>query len=336
VTLFVLFSGAPGSVFDLLAIQALFTLLRQLAFVFRLEASDRAGFWRAELASAAETIRYAGPVTLAEGSIIAIRNAPVMLASRFLGAAEAGYVAVVANTLQGYFNQIFYSVVQPIALPIASRFTLSDAHSPRRRGFMDLESIYALGVAIVFGQLIYWTPAVIPLWLGESFEAIVLATQIMLAGSGMQTIAILRRSVLIGQGVLTEAVPAIVASALASILLMALGVVFFQSWLAAVLFSAVYLFAASGFGVDRIFVRAFGRADTAGPLARFLSVCSIFVAAGAIAELPSSDSPFESIAWAVVALGVTLGLAFATIISPVRSLRLVQKLYRSRGVDLFE
>lgn len=336
VTLFALFSRSRGSVVALLGIQAFFTISRQIAYAFRLEPADLSGFWRAPIASAAATIRYAGPVTLAEGSIIAVRNVPVMVASRFLGATEAGYVAVVANTLQGYFQQIFYSVVQPIALPIASRFALSESNSPRRRGFMDLEAIYVLVVAIVFGQMIYWMPVVIPLWLGGEFAEIVLATQIMLAGTGIQTIAILRRSVLIGQGVIADAVPVIVASALVSTLLVVVGVVVFQSWLAAILFSVLYLFSASGFGVDRVFVRSFGRADTAGPLRRVTSVCSIFLAAGALGELPSGDSYVESAAWAVVALVVTLVLAFATILSPRRCIGLTRKLYRSRGVDLFE
>ena len=335
-TLFVLFSRQQGSVVELLGIQAFFTLCRQVAYVFRLEPSDRAGFWRAPISSAATAVRYAGSVTLAEGSVIAVRNLPVMVASRFLGATEAGYVAIVANTLQGYFLQIFYSVVQPIALPIASRFTLPDARSPRLRGFMDVEATYALGVAIVFGQLIYWTPTVIPLWLGEEFVEIVLATQIMLAGSGVQTISILRRSVLIGQGVIGDAVPVLVASALASILLVVVGVVYFDSWLSAVVFSALYLLAASSLAVDRVFVRTFGRAHTAGPMSRILSVGSIFVAAGAIATLPSGVSFLESCMWAAVALGATLALAFLTIISPARCARLIDRLYRSRGVDLFD
>lgn len=333
---FVLFSAVPATVVALLGLQVFFTILRQLAFLLRLKRSDLAGFARAPISSAMDAIRYAGPVSLAEGSVIVIRNVPVIVASRFLGPTEAGYVALVANTLQGYFLQIFYSVVQPIAVPIATRFSFSDLKSPRSKLFMDMESAYTLGVTIVFSQLIYWTPAVIPLWLGHEFDAIVLPTQIMLAGSGVQTGAIIRRSVLIGQGFIYDAVPAIVGSALVASILVGIGVAVLQSWLAAIVFSSAYLIASSSLGIDRVFGRVFRGGDLQGAISRLLSIGSIFCASALIGQLCSMDLPIASVGWSIVSLAISLVLAFATIISPGRAMKLVDRLYRSRGVNLFD
>jgi O-antigen/teichoic acid export membrane protein len=333
---FVLFSTVPATVAGLLGLQAFFTLARQIAFLFRLKQSDFSSIATVPISSAMESIRYAGPVSLAEGSVILVRNVPVMVASRFLGPTEAGYVAIVANTLQGYFLHIFYAVVQPIALPIASRFTLSDGDSSRRRWFLDMESAYTLGVTIVFAQLIYWTPAVIPLWLGKEFSIIVLPTQIMLAGSAIQTGAIIRRSALIGQGVIADAVPAIVGSALFSTVMVVVGVAVLQSWLAAIIFSAAYLIASSCLGVDRIFVRTFRGPEVQGALARLISVGSIFGSSILIGRMCSPESLFASIVWAVASFGASLALGFSTIISPRRSIRLAERLYLSRGVSLFD
>lgn len=333
---FALFSAVSGTVVALLSIQAVFTVARQVAFLLRLDRSDLAGVVSAPIASAVEAVRYSGPVSLAEGSVILIRNLPVMVASRFLGPTEAGYVAIVANTLQGYFLQVFYSVVQPIALPIASRFSIIDRDSARSRLFTDVESAYVLGVSVVFGWLIFWTPAAIPLWLGDGFEAVVLPTQIMLAGSGIQTGSIIRRSVLIGQGAIAAAVPAIVGSAGVSAILIVLGVALLDSWLSSIVASSLYLVASSVLGIDRNFVRRFPAVGTSNPFSRLLGVGAIFGCAVLVGRMCSPDDWIASAAWSIVSLGVSVVLGFATILSARRTIDLVDRLYRSRGVELFE
>mgnify|MGYP000967725873 CR=1 FL=1 len=210
-TLFLWFSFCRPSIAAFLGIQAIFVLIRQLAFFFRIAPAERRDLYRAPLMRSIQTVRYAGPVTLVEGSTLLIRNIPVILASRFLGATEAGYVAIVANTLQGYVLQIFVAVFQPLAVPLASRLRLTEASPSRLHRFLQLEATYGLGIATAFGQLIIWIPVVIPLWLGKEYSVIVLATQIMVAGCGIQTSTLIRRSILIGNGALTAAIPTIQA-----------------------------------------------------------------------------------------------------------------------------
>lgn len=204
---FLWFTFGRPSIAAFLGLQAIFVLMRQLAFFFRIAPADRRHLHRAPLSRAFQTIRYAGPVTLSEGSTLLVRNIPVILASRFLGATEAGYVAIVANTLQGYVLQVFLAVFQPLAVPIASRLRLAEVSAPRLRRFLQLEAAYGLAIAAAFGQIIIWVPVAIPLWLGEQYFVIVLATQIMVAGCGIQTSTLIRRSILIGNGALTAALP---------------------------------------------------------------------------------------------------------------------------------
>lgn len=334
--IFVLFSSVRGTVATFLGIQAAFTLLRQLLLLARLGRSDLTGFAGAPLASAMETVRYAGPVSLAEGAVILIRNLPVVLATRFLGPTEAGWVAVVSNTLQGYFLQIFYSVVQPIALPIASRFALDAVGTNRRRGFMELEAAYSLGVAIVFAQLIYWTPLVIPLWLGQDLAVIGFATQIMLAGTGIQTGAIIRRSVLIGQGHFAAAVPAIAGGAIVMSVAMAVGVAGTGSWRAAIACSAGFLVASGSLGVDRVFARRFAVDRSMDWLVRLASLSSIYVASMLVSPLAASRGMPSALGGAVVVVAISCGIGLAALISWVRLRDLGERLYRARGVDLFE
>lgn len=333
--IFVLFTVETASVAEFLGIQALSTLVRHVVLLLRLERSDLAGSLRAPLSSAMHVIRYAGPVSLAEGSIVAVRIFPVMIASRLLGPIEAGYVAIVVNTLQGYFLQIFFAVVQPMAVPIASRLALDGARSARRGGFFELESAYVLGVAIVFGMLIFWTPAAIPLWLGDEFAPLVFPTQLMLVGSGVQTSSIIRRSILIGQGIVAQGVPIMVGSAVLSLFLVVVGVVVFDSWIAVVVCSSGYLIASSLLGVDWVFARSFRADRVAGAISRLLSIGSMYAASVVVSWRCSPGSLRSSLAWSVVALVASLVLGFTTIISPKRAARLAKRIYRSRGVDLF-
>lgn len=335
-SVFLVFSWVGGSVSSFLAIQAFFTLARQIAYYYRLAKSDRVHLVRAPIARAFETIRYAGPVSLAEGSTLLVRNLPVILASRFLGPTDAGYVAVVANTLQGYVLQIFLAVFQPIAVPIASRLRLAQASSSKRARFRQLEAGYAFVIACVFGQAIIWTPVLLPVWLGSEFVPIVLATQIMIAGCGIQTSNLIRRSILIGHGLLPDAVPAIVASALVSSISMAIAFALFHTWFAAIVIGTMHMIVSSAFGIDRVFSRNFHDEGSMTSFPHVVSVTSILVVAWVIGRLTAHTPLVGDIGLAVLGGGVSAAMGFATLI-PLRSAQdLVGLLYRVRGVDLFD
>ncbi|MBK7949415.1 MAG: hypothetical protein IPK00_11915 [Deltaproteobacteria bacterium] len=336
IVVFAAFTLGTASVARFFGIQAAFTLARQLAFLARLEAGDRRGLWRARIGHAADAVRYAGPVSLAEGSTVLVRNVPVMLASRFLGATEAGYVAIVANTLQGYILQTFLAVFQPVAVPIASRLRLSQASPARLRRFLEIESVYALGIAMLFAQAILWTPLLIPLWLGDEFEAIVLATQIMIAGCGIQTSTLIRRSILIGHGALPAAVPIIATSALVSTVLTAVLVVVSHSWLGAVVVATGHMVVSSSLGIDRVFGRLFGHAPARLRLPHVVSVSALFVVAGLLGEQLSPDTPALDLGVGIAALAATGLLGSLTIISLRATLDVFGVLYRARGIDFLE
>ena len=333
---FVIFTHSKATVATFFTIQAVFTLGRQIAFWARLDPSDRRGLMRAPMKHSLEAVRYAGPVSLAEGSTVLVRNVPVMLASRFLGATEAGFVAIVANTLQGYILQVFVAVFQPIAVPIASRLRLSQVTPSRLKRFLEIESAYGLGIAILFSQAILWTPRLIPLWLGTGFDGIVLATQIMIAGCGIQTSTLIRRSILIGHGALPAAVPIIAGSAVVSTILTAALVTEFHSWVGAIVIGTGHMIVSSSLGIDRVFGRIFGNVVTRIRVPHVVSVSSIFTLSWLIGQQFSSESFVVDLSLAVATLAGTALIGSMTIISLRTAGNLVAALYRVRGVDFLE
>lgn len=336
IAVFLVFTLSTGTIATLLGLQAVFTLARQFAYFARLRRTDRQGILRVPLSRALETVRYAGPVSLTEGSTLLIRNVPVILASRFLGPIEAGYVAIVANTLQGYILQIFLAVFQPIAVPIASRIRLSELSPSKRNRFLQLEAAYGLGIAVAFSQAIIWTPTFIPLWLGDEFENIVFATQVMIAGCGIQTSTLIRRSILIGHGALPQAAPVIAGSALIASLLTAIGIAAFHSWIAAIVIGTAHMIVSSSLGIDRVFSRFFRDGAARIRLPHVASVTFVFVIAWLIGEQMSQTSIVGDLVTATIGVATTIAVGSLTIISLREVYDLADALYRSRGIDLFD
>lgn len=332
---FLVFSSTDATIATLLIIQATFTLARQTAFILRLDSSERSRLLRAPLSHSIETLRYARLISVVEGSTLFVRNIPVIVASRCLGPTEAGFVAIVANTIQGYILQTFLAVFQPLAIPLAARLRFSEMNQSRRTQFLEIESLYVLAIALLFGQAIIWTPHLIPIWLGAGFEEITLPTQIMIAGCGLQTSSLIRRAMLIAHGELSRTIITVATSAIVSTILMVIGVVWFDSWFAAIVFSATHIAASNALGFDRVFSGLLGRIDASIQLPNALSVTIIFAAVWLVETQFAPRSNAEVFATSLAGCLVTIGLGSVSLVSPRKGFEIMSMLYRARRSDLF-
>ncbi|MEM7410412.1 MAG: hypothetical protein AAF430_09280, partial [Myxococcota bacterium] len=124
VAFLVVFTLGPAAIAHYFAVQLGFVALRQLALFGRLRIrfpEDLRGSVRAPWLRDLRSLRYSLSVTALTTSDMLVERIPVLLASRFFGPAESGYVALTIHTIRGNVLQAFSTVLQPIAVPVAAR-----------------------------------------------------------------------------------------------------------------------------------------------------------------------------------------------------------------------
>ena len=242
------------------AAHALFCTLRSLAFVawslVRFP-DDLRGLAQVRFESIRETLLYSTSITLAHTASFLVLRAPVMLASRYLGATEAGFIAIVINTIQNYVQQMLLAVVQPIAVPIAARFDPRRISAAARSFFYDLEGLYCASVIVVTSLLTVVAPDLVLIWLGPGYEPIVLPAQVILAGCAVEIAYAVRRSLLIGQGLLQHAIFRILAMAIVTTLAVSFCIIVQGEWAPAAFVTGGYLIVSNVLGIGSIWSRHF-------------------------------------------------------------------------------
>jgi O-antigen/teichoic acid export membrane protein len=340
VTYFLLFSVSEASLMKYFLIQAAFVLARNLAFVVHLayfSRDDLRGFFRAPWRPSRKSVGYAVPIATVQVTNELVERLPVILASTFLGAEASGLVALVLNTTRRYVRQILFSVLQPIAVPIAARLDPRRL-SPSALGTLwNVEALYTLCTALVICSGIVCMPELITIWLGADYAVIVTVTQVLLAASACEIAFRFRQSILLGQGLLGSAVPAIVGIGLLSIAGIALGILVWNSWQGMIVVVAIFLIASNVIGIGRAFWREFADDAPIQPpryeMVSFLAVATTL--ALALSHWRLADGSLGGVL-AVVIAGLTTLVAAHLLLLPVsEAFTTLTKLRRSLHRDIF-
>lgn len=338
--LFLLLPRTEAVFIGYFAVHLAFTALRLAGFIgwsLTHAPADFRGLTRASVRDIKETVLYSRSITLAEGATFLVRRGPLLLASRYLAPTEVGFVALVINTIQNYVLTVLFAVVKPLALPIAARFDPRRLTATARKFFFDLEALYCAGVFLIVAEAIVLLPDLIHLWLGEGYGAIVLPAQVILGGCVVEITYAIRRSLLIGQGLLPEAVPRILALALATICVVWIGVTVFDRWELALFPIAGYLVVSNFFGIGSVWSRHFVRPSESVPgFLRFASFSPIFVVA-LVASRFASEGAVSHDFLAVVAVFACSILSIHIFVLPLQKIRpTIIRLTRSMDRDLFD
>jgi O-antigen/teichoic acid export membrane protein len=120
--------------------------------------------------------------------------------NRFIGPAEAGLLALGINTISGSLAQVLFTVARPLLVPIAARLDLENMNQSKRSLLLRVDATFALCVALTMIPLIALMPTVIGVWLGGDYDAMILPSQILVAGTAFTAGFNIRRSLLVGQG----------------------------------------------------------------------------------------------------------------------------------------
>jgi len=338
-TLVALLPTARSPIAVYLGVHATFATLRGTAFAgwsLVRAPGDLRGVGAVRLADVWQTVLYSRSITLSEAANFLVHRTPVLLAARYLGATDAGFVAIVINTIQNYVMQILFTVVQPLALPIAARFDPRKISASARSFFYDLEGLYCGAILVVIAALTALAPELIRLWLGDGYEPIVRPAQVMLGGCGFEIVYAVRKSLLVGQGMLPEAMGRILALAILTTVAVWISIVLEGSWAPAVYATGLYLAASNVFGIGVVWSRHFAAPDQQSPgPARFLALLPSFAVA-VVASAYMTDSRWTvdlALAGAVLACSIA---CVATWVLPVNRVgTTIQRLLASMNRDLF-
>jgi len=317
-----------------------FAALRLVGFVgwiLTQAPTDLRGLTRLSVRDVRETVLYSRSITLAEGASFLVRRAPLLLASRYLAPAEVGFVALVINTIQNYVLTILFTVVQPLALPIAARFDPRRLTATARKFFFDLEGLYCAGVYLIVAEGIVFAPDLIQLWLGEGYGSIVLPAQVMLGGCAVEITYAIRKSLLVGQGFLPEAVSRILALAMLTVCVVWVGVTVYERWELAVFAIGGYLVLTNLFGIGSVWTRHFVSPGEPVPgLLRFVSFAPIFLVAVVASRFVFEGDVYHGVLAAVVVLACSL-LSIQLFVLPLQNIRpTILRLTRSMDRNLFD
>lgn len=338
-TLVLLLPGADAPLTTYFVVQFSYAALRSVAYSgwSLLHArSDYVGLLRPSMHELRDVVGYSGSLTLAEGSSFLVRRVPIMLASRYLGATEAGFIALVINTIQDYVLQILFAVVQPLAVPIAARFDPRRISASARAFFFDVEGLYCSAVIVVIGLLMALAPDLILVWLGEGYDPIVLPAQIMLAGCGIDIMYSIRKSLLIGQGLLPEAIGRILGFAVLTAAAAAVSVVVFEEWTFTVFAIGGYFVCSNVLGVGSIWARHFIGADADAPgLGRFAACIPVFAVALGASQFVGGLDWQRDLLVVVGVLGCALAVIGMFILSARTLVETLRRLVRSLDRDVF-
>jgi len=334
-----LLPGSDAPIVTYFVVNSVAALLRCAAFIgwsLGFEPSDLRGIHVTRLSKVREIVAYSGSITVAEGASFAVRRAPVLLASRYLGATEAGFVAIVVNTIQDYVLQVLFTVIQPLAVPIAARFDPRRISQSARAFFYDLEALYCGSVILVISGGIVLAPDLIRLWLGPDFQSIVLPAQVILAGCGIEITYSIRKSLLIGQGLFADAVWRIGGLAVATAALTVAAIVVARDWVLAVFVIGGYMVASNVVGIGVVWSRHFERGEHETPGSRrFVAFAPSFALAAFGSSFVTEGSWLVDATVAVAVLVSALGCVTWLVIPIGQARSTIARLLRSMDRDLF-
>ncbi len=340
-TYFVVFSWISASLTSYFLIQVLFIILRQGAVVIFLSIrwpDDLRGFSSAPVRMGGDDLRSSLSVTSYMSANQIVCRVPVVLANRFLGAAEAGLFALVIDTMRRYVIQILFSVLQPIAIPLAARLDPRVLAPARKEILFRLESLYTLGIGLVVATTITCMPALVHWWLGAAYGPIVFPAQIFLCACGFEIVFSFRQSVLIGQGLLGAATPLIVGAAVGSVAAAAASALLWNSWFAMVLVVGAYLVVANALAIGRTFDRAMEAQETAVPTAWrqlfFLSLAGI--SAIFVGQWVTSTSVTSAVVLGATSAALTTMIAHFSVIALPTAVATLKKLRYSLSRDILD
>lgn len=336
----VLFSHAGGSAVSYMGILSLGSVARCLVFTLyatRRHPNDFDGMWRAPMRGASEVIRYSLSLSAASLHFFIFQRLSIPLVNRFVGAAEAGLLAIALNTIALNASQVLFSVVRPILVPIASRIDLGALSERRRQLIHQVDCLYAASVGLVMAPLVAALPAVVVLWLGEEYDELVFPAQFLVSAAALQVSFNLRRAFLVGQG--EAPVLARISLALTAVALVAL--VFSVGWLAswvAVAITIGTLTALSGAVTSGlVFERRMLRPQDPGQGQTLRRIVALGAALGFGWWL--SGKVGASVLWAAVGAGVTatvmLVAAHLLVLPLPSSIRLLRRIRGGARASLF-
>jgi len=250
---FVVFSIWPATLTLFFAIQLVFVGLRglaQLVFLWRQWPDNLRGALRAPVSAGADAVRRSWPITTQIGTMTLVHRLPVILSNALLGPEASGLAALALITVRGYVLQTLFAVVQPIAVPLASRLDPRQLTPHRRALLWKLEAVYIFVSGLLVATGVACMPELIGLWLGEGYAPVVLAAQAVLLSCSVEVAFNGRLSLLIGQGLLGRALPGILAGTGVVVAASAFAVASLGSWQLAVLAVVLYFPLTMGLGVD--------------------------------------------------------------------------------------
>jgi hypothetical protein len=335
--MFVLLSAYGGSLTLYFAVYLALTTLRQIVFYARLRIQwpdDLVGSLRAPLVHGLPAIRYSLAVSLHWGANLLVARTPIVLANRFLGAEVSGLVAIVINTIRGYFQQMLFSVLQPISVPVGALVDPRRLSQSARRTLFDLEAVYVLGVGVVITSAAAVMPTLLRLWLGEAYVGLALPSQLVLIGSAVELAFTVRRSLLLGQGLLLPAAWRFAAVGAIAVAAAAVCAIPFQSWQGMVAVVGAFLVVGNAWGIGVAFRQTFG--EFSGP--SWGRAALFLLLTGAVAIGLSRSVASRGFAGAAIALGangvVALVVAQFLLVPLRRGIETLLKLRRSADRDL--
>ena len=292
-----IFTLWPATLTTYFAIHLSVALLRGLAQLLYLASrwpGDLRGWRHGSWTMGRASIRQSWPITAQIGCDVLVHRLPTILANRLLGPEASGLVALAVNTIRGYVLQSLLAVLQPIAVPLASRLDPRQLSPGRRELLWHLEGIYVLVSGFLVTSALVCMPDLIRGWLGATYAALVTPAQAMLVASGIELAFNARLSLLIGQGLLGSAIPGLLFAALVSVFVSSFFIAGPGSWQLAVLGVALYFPISCSLGIDA----AFRRQLATGALAarpRFKPL-SFLIGVGAVAWLLAPNAAGEGLA----------------------------------------
>lgn len=337
-TFFLYFERFPASLTSYLLITVLFVVIRNLAFLGYLVArwpSDVMQRASAPPSLVRASLLYSGPISVVSMVTTLVNRLPILLAHSFLGATESGLIALVVNTIRSYVVQILFSVLDPIAVPIASRVNIGTLSAEARRLLSELEAVYVLAIGLVIGTGIAVMPQLVTLWLGPQYLSIVRPTQFLLLGCSCEIAFSIRLSLVVGQGHLAKSVPRVLVAGVVGVSGVVLGAAWLHDWVAMVIGVAVFPMVSELFGTSVVFERAFrgtiARRFSGLRMASFLLAAEL---AGGLISAITVSLP-QSLGLMLLSILITLTLAHVILIPMPTALHTLRTLRRSLDRSVF-
>ena len=202
-----------------------------------------------------ETLKAGLTISIGSLNLLLIPRASVLITNFHFGAEAAGIIAIIVNTITSYANQLFFSIIRPMLVPMMSRYRIQDATDKEKRLFYDASQVYSFLNILVIFVLIAFSPVLLSLWLGPSYNAMIFPTQIMLFGLSYSISVSIKRSFIISAGYETKLMFASLPLCLFFFVLMVFSNYFEIGWQAVIFIVALNNFLSGGIVVDILFSR---------------------------------------------------------------------------------